>query len=87
MRKRSVQGGSGFLSVFSSFVSFFSLVSVGCCGTWLYVLSFLPGVIGTGTSVFLIKNSAELAATGLVLMALSTTYTYLSVAKSVKHRG
>src|SRR5712692_3083316 len=33
--RKQVFGASGLLSGFSSFLSYFALVSFGCCGTWL----------------------------------------------------
>lgn len=76
-------GVSGFFSGLSSFLSFLSLIPVGCCGTWIYVLSFMPGLVGAGASGFLIANSSQIEAAGLVLMALSVAYTYLSLRKKL----
>jgi len=76
---RSTVGTSGFFSGASSFLSFLSLVPVGCCGTWLYLISFLPGLLGTGLSGFLVTNGSVLAVGGLALMTISILYTYLSV--------
>jgi len=72
-------GTSSFLSGASSFLSFLSLIPVGCCGTWLYLISFLPGLVGTGFSAFLVVNSYLLAVVGLALMTASILYTYVSV--------
>ncbi len=77
--KGTVLGASGFFSGLSSFLSFLSLIPVGCCGTWIYVLSFLPGLVGASASGFLLGNSLQLEVLGLVLMALSVVYTYLSI--------
>jgi hypothetical protein len=49
----------------TSFFSFFSLVPLGCCGWWLYALSILPGIVGTGVSAVLIEYSQVLAYAGL----------------------
>ena len=49
----------------TSFFSFFSLVPLGCCGWWLYALSILPGIVGTGVSAILIEYSQVLAYVGL----------------------
>ncbi|MDE1852522.1 MAG: hypothetical protein KGI38_02110 [Thaumarchaeota archaeon] len=76
-------GTSGILSGLSSFVSFLSLIPLGCCGTWVYILSFLPGLIGAGSSGFLIDNGFQLELASLGLMALSVSYTYLSVKKKL----
>jgi hypothetical protein len=64
-------GGSGA----SAFFSFFSLIQVGCCGMWLYILSLLPGVLGVGLSEFLIANSGPLTLTGFAVMGGSLAYT------------
>ncbi len=77
----TILGTSGFFSGLSSFLSFLSLIPLGCCGTWIYVISFLPGLIGAGASGFLVANSLQIEVAGLVLMALSVMYTYLSVRK------
>jgi hypothetical protein len=79
--KSSVIGASGFFSGLSSFLSFLSLIPVGCCGTWIYVISFLPGLVGASASGFLIENSLEIEVAGLVLMGVSVAYTYLSIRK------
>jgi hypothetical protein len=76
-------GTSGFFSGLSSFLSFLSLIPLGCCGTWIYVLSFLPGLVGVGTSGFLIAHSFELEVAGLILMTASVAYTYFSVRKKL----
>jgi hypothetical protein len=44
-----------------SFFSFFSLVPLGCCGSWLLVLSFLPSIFGGTLSIFLIEYSRPLS--------------------------
>jgi len=80
---RTSAGASGLFSGLSSFLSFLSLISVGCCGSWIYVLSFLPGLIGAGASGFLIRNGIQFEFLGLVLMALSVAYTYFSVRRKL----
>jgi hypothetical protein len=45
-RKGLMGAGSGG-TAFSSFLSFFSLVPLGCCGSWLFILSLLPSFVGT----------------------------------------
>ena len=81
--KGAALGASGLFSSLSSFLSFMSLIPLGCCGTWIYVLSFLPGLIGAGASGFLIANSALIEAASLVLMSISVIHTYLSVRNKV----
>ena len=81
--KGAVIGTSGFFSGLSSFLSFLSLIPVGCCGTWIYIISFLPGLIGVSASGFLTGNSLQIQVTSLVLMAASVAYTFLSVRKKL----
>jgi len=78
-RKKPLSGAMGVSSAFASFLSFLALIPVGCCGTWLYVLSFLPGILGVGASVAIVDDSRIIAAIGLGLMALAILYTYLSL--------
>jgi len=67
MKKKAFGGNSGS-SAATSFFSFFSLVPLGCCGWWLYALSLLPSVLGTGISAVLIAYSQPLAYLGLAIM-------------------
>lgn len=60
-RKEFTGAGSGGITAFSSFLSFFSLVPLGCCGTWLYILSFLPSIVGGTLSATLIQYSRPLS--------------------------
>lgn len=66
-KRRTLGGNSGGTAI-TSFFSFFSLVPLGCCGTWLYVLSLLPSVIGSGLSASLIQHSQPLAYMGLAII-------------------
>jgi hypothetical protein len=54
-------GSSGGSTAISSFLSFFSLVPLGCCGSWLFVLSMLPSIFGGTLSVMLIEYSIVLS--------------------------
>ncbi|RNJ78992.1 MAG: hypothetical protein D9C04_06205 [Nitrosopumilus sp. B06] len=65
-RKKMLGGNSGAAA--TSFFSFFSLVPLGCCGWWLYVLSLLPGILGTGASAVLVQYSQTLAYAGLLIV-------------------
>ena len=65
--RRTLGGNSGSAAT-TSFFSFFSLVPLGCCGWWLYLLSLLPGVLGTGVSAVLIEHSQMLAYLGLAVV-------------------
>lgn len=61
--------GSGLSgSILSSFVSFFSLVQVGCCGFWIYVLTLLPGIIGAGIGFALIEYGPYFMVLGLAII-------------------
>lgn len=64
-KPRRTFGGNSGSTAATSFFSFFSLVPLGCCGWWLYLLSLLPGVVGTGASAVLIEHSQALAYAGL----------------------
>ena len=66
--KRKAFGGNSGSTTATSFFSFFSLVPLGCCGWWLYVLSLLPSVVGTGVSAVLIEYSQVLAYVGLAII-------------------
>jgi hypothetical protein len=59
---------SGGSTAISSFLSFFSLVPLGCCGSWLFVLSMLPLVFGGTLSVVLIQYSTLLSYVGLAVV-------------------
>lgn len=65
-RKRiGVYGGGAGSTVLGSFFSFFSLVPLGCCGSWLFILSMLPAIFGSGLSAVLIQYSEALSYIGL----------------------
>lgn len=66
--KKKAFGGNAGSTTATSFFSFFSLVPLGCCGWWLYALSLLPGIVGTGVSAVLIEYSQVLAYLGLVII-------------------
>ena len=66
--KKKAFGGNAGTAGATSFFSFFSLVPLGCCGWWLYVLSLLPGIFGSGVSAVLIEYSQPLAYVGLVII-------------------
>jgi len=63
--KRKAFGGNSGSVATTSFFSFFSLVPLGCCGWFLYVLSLLPSVVGVGATAVLIEYSQILAYVGL----------------------
>ncbi len=66
--KKKAFGGNTAGAAATSFFSFFSLIPLGCCGWWLYALSLLPSVVGTGASAVLIEYSQVLAYVGLVII-------------------
>lgn len=67
VKKKALGGNTGSAAA-TSFFSFFSLVPLGCCGWWLYALSLLPSVFGTGVSAVLIEYSQPLAYVGLAII-------------------
>lgn len=78
------RGNSG--TVLSGFFSFFALVPLGCCGTILYMLSFLPTIIGAGASAVLIEYSQPLAYLGLGVMFAFNLMAYLRLRKQLKSK-
>lgn len=66
--KKKAFGGNTGSTAATSFFSFFSLVPLGCCGWWLYALSLLPGIVGTGVSAVLIEYSQVLSYVGLAII-------------------
>jgi len=66
--KKKAFGGNTSGTAFTSFLSFFSLVPLGCCGWWLYALSFLPSIFGTGVSTILIEYNQPLSYIGLAII-------------------
>ncbi len=66
-RKGILSGGTGSTAL-SSFFSFFSLVPLGCCGSWLLILSLLPSIFGSTVSVILIEYSKTLSYLGLAIV-------------------
>ncbi len=68
LAKRRMMGGNSGSTAVTSFFSFFSLIPLGCCGWWLYVISFLPSIFGTGLSAALINYSQPLSYVGLTII-------------------
>lgn len=58
----------GTTAALSSFFSFFSLGPLGCCGSWLLILSMLPSIFGTTGSIVLIEYSKTLSYLSLVIV-------------------
>jgi hypothetical protein len=67
-KKKGIFGGGSGSTALSSFFSFFSLVPLGCCGSWLLVLSMLPSIFGSSLSVILIEYSKLLSYIGLAIV-------------------
>lgn len=86
----SLRGRKGFISagsggtVFSSFLSFFSLVPLGCCGSWLLILSLLPSIFGTTLSGALIQYSIPLSYAGLAIVVGFTGLTAIKLRKELR---
>jgi len=77
--------GNGLGAALSSFFSFFSLVPLGCCGSWLFILSYLPMAFGSGASVFMIKYSSILSYVGLILISIIATISIVKLYKDLKN--
>lgn len=67
-KRKGILGVSSGSTALSAFFSFFSLVPLGCCGSWLLVLSYLPTIFGSALSVSLIQYSKPLSYFGLILV-------------------
>ncbi len=85
--KRKALGANSSGTAATGFFSFFSLVPLGCCGWWLYILSLLPSVLGTGVSAFLIEYSQALSYLGLVIIFGFNGLTYIKLQKEKKMRN
>lgn len=83
MKRRTAGGNSGSTAI-ASFFSFFSLIPLGCCGWWLYVISFLPSIFGTGLSAALINYSQPLSYTGLTITFGFNLITYYKIRQKQK---
>ena len=84
--KNKTLGGNTGSAAATSFFSFFSLVPLGCCGWWLYVLSLLPSVFGTGVSAVLIEYSQPLAYLGLAIIFGFNALTAIKLKREMKSR-
>lgn len=78
MNRRTTGGNSGSTAI-ASFFSFFSLIPLGCCGWWLYAISFLPSIFGTGISIALINYSQQLSYVGLAITFGFNLVTYYKI--------
>lgn len=85
-RTGSSGAGAGGGTAISSFLSFFSLVPLGCCGSWLFMLSMLPSVFGGTVSVILIEYSTLLSYVGLVIVLGFAVVSILRLRKELIER-
>jgi hypothetical protein len=85
-RKGIFGGGSGSTAI-SSFFSFFSLVPLGCCGSWLLILSMLPSIFGSSLSVVLIEYSKHLSYVGLAIVFGFAGLSALKLKKELEDRN
>jgi membrane protein DedA with SNARE-associated domain len=67
-KRNGILGVISGSTTLSAFFSFFSLVPLGCCGSWLLVLSYLPTIFGSALSVSLIQYSKPLSYVGLIIV-------------------
>lgn len=84
---RGSGSSSGGSTAVSSFLSFFSLVPLGCCGSWLFILSMLPSVFGGTLSVILIEYSTYLSYVGLAVVFAFAILSVLRLRKELNERG
>jgi hypothetical protein len=82
-KRKGIVGSSGGTAL-SSFFSFFSLVPLGCCGSWLLILSLLPSVFGSTLSVILIQYSKPLSYLGLFIVIGYTAFTAIKLKRKLK---
>jgi hypothetical protein len=85
IKKKTIGGNTGSAAA-TSFFSFFSLVPLGCCGWWLYALSLLPSVFGTGVSAVLIEYSQSLAYLGLAIIFGFNALTAIKLKREIRSR-
>jgi hypothetical protein len=86
-KKKGIFGGGSGSTAISSFFSFFSLVPLGCCGSWLLILSMLPSIFGSSLSVVLIEYSKILSYIGLAIVFGFAGLSVLRLKKESKQRN
>jgi hypothetical protein len=79
--------GSSSTTAISSFFSFFSLVPLGCCGSWLLILSLLPSVFGGSLSVAIIQYSKPLSYIGLAIVFGFAALSGFKLKRELKQMG
>lgn len=85
-QRKGFLGSSGSTAM-SSLFSFFSLVPLGCCGSWLLLLSFLPALFGSTLSVILIQYAKPLSFAGLFVVVGYTAFTALRLKKELRKKA
>ena len=85
-KKKGFLGTGSGSTALSSFFSFFSLVPLGCCGSWLLVLSMLPSIFGSTLSVILIEYSKLLSYIGLAIVFGFTGFSALTLKRELDRR-
>jgi hypothetical protein len=86
-KRKGIFGGGSGSTALSSFFSFFSLVPLGCCGSWLLILSMLPSIFGSSLSVVLIEYSKLLSYIGLVIVFGFAGLSALRLRKELRQRN
>ena len=82
-KREGIVGSSSSITL-SSFFSFFSLVPLGCCGSWLLILSLLPSVFGSAFSVIMIQYSKPLSYLGLFIVIGYTGFSAIKLKRELK---
>ncbi len=85
-KKKGFLGTGSGSTALSSFFSFFSLVPLGCCGSWLLILSMLPSIFGSSLSVVLIEYSKVLSYIGLAIVFAFAGLSALKLKKELSQR-
>jgi hypothetical protein len=86
-KKKGIFGAGSGSTALSSFFSFFSLVPLGCCGSWLLILSMLPSIFGSTLSVVLIEYSKLLSYMGLAIVFGFTSLSAIKLKRELNHRN
>jgi hypothetical protein len=86
-KKKGIFGAGSGSTALSSFFSFFSLVPLGCCGSWLLILSMLPSIFGSTLSVILIEYSKLFSYIGLAIVFGFVGLSALKLKKELDYRN
>jgi hypothetical protein len=85
-KRKGIFGGGSSSTAISSFFSFFSLVPLGCCSSWLLILSMLPSIFGSSLSVVLIEYSKVLSYLALAIVFAFVGLSALRLKKELSQR-